>query len=90
MAGYGDKLKANSSKINKVEEKVLVEKKKTGRPSKASKSEVRNINMPIAFSKSEKKWIQSEVERLSKEIGAPITMSGWMRAKILADMPKED
>ena len=78
---YAQKLKENSKKI-KTDEKVLEEKKKQGRPKKASK-DIRNTAIPVALSQSEKEWIEQQALNMSKEVGVKITTSAWMRMVLL-------
>lgn len=85
---YADKLKQNTSKI-KTNEKVLINKKKSGRPKKPTE-EIRNTAIPIALNKVEKEWIEEQAKNLSKEIGVKITTSAWMRMVLLKDMPKDE
>lgn len=91
--GYGDKLKQNTDKI-KSEEKIFDDKKTSkkavmGRPKKSEK-DVRNINVPTAYSLVEKEWIEAQAKELSKQLNIKVTASAWIRSKVLADMPKED
>ncbi|GGD36215.1 hypothetical protein GCM10012288_07780 [Malaciobacter pacificus] len=85
---YADKLKQNTSKI-KTSEKVLEDKKKSGRPKKPLE-EIRNTAIPVALNKFEKNWIENQAKKLSKEIGVKITTSAWMRMVLLKDMPNDE
>ena len=89
IKAYKEKLK-NSNSEKKVE-KILEENtqnKVAGRPRKALK-DVRNKAIPIAFNEVEKQWIDEQVEKMSSELNMNISVSAWMRMKILNEINKE-
>lgn len=86
LSDYKKNLKKSSSE-NKPEKKVKILDKDDATK---SKSKVRNLNIPTAYSADEKAWIEAQTKALSKEIGIPLKVSAFIRMKVLADMPKED
>ena len=93
--GYGDRLQqATNEGKTEVKSSVIKDskpKKKNigGRPKKKVE-DVRNINIPTAYSKAEKEWIDAQAKELSKQLNIKVTASAWIRSKVLADMPKEE
>jgi hypothetical protein len=86
LKNYKENLK-NSSSESKPEKKVkILDKDETAK----SKSKVRNINIPTAYSADEKAWIEKEIAKISDQLGITVSMSSFIRSKVLADMPKED
>jgi hypothetical protein len=90
---YKEKLK--NSSVQKTEEKILedskpAKKKNVGGRPKKKVEDVRNINIPTAYSKAEKEWIDAQAREMSKQLNIKITASAWIRSKVLADMPKEE
>lgn len=90
---YKEKLKNTTIDENK--EKILEDSKPTkkknvgGRPKKKVE-DVRNINIPTAYSQAEKEWIDAQAKAMSNQLNIKITASAWIRSKVLADMPKEE
>lgn len=82
LKNYKESLKKTSGASEEKKVKVLEKDSET-------KKNVRNLNIPTAYSKEEKEWLEKQAALLSEELGFKITVSGFIRNKALAGMRKD-